>query len=191
MIINGNCNNITINNNQDPPDRPIPPPPREANLGHTLGKRIKLLRRTWSITKGSLGRMRRRASNDSEICLMQSAPTSLSQQQSYSNDNNTDVKKYFSFKKHFRNKNQSIAVGGLSTFYLDKTESGRSKEQEPIYANGNPLRYQEAGLYKNKTVDKLRAEFESRCNNSNNNKNHQDEAAEGIYIYVNNYKLAK
>ncbi|XP_011500905.1 PREDICTED: ephexin-1 [Ceratosolen solmsi marchali] len=127
---------------QEAPERAVPPPPREASLGYSLGRRMKMLRRTWSITKGSLGRMRRRAVGECEA----PAESTIA----------GDAKKYFSFKKHFR-KNQA---SGLSTFYLDKAASPASIDerrddklgQEPVYTNGNW--YREAGLYRNQRSSK-------------------------------------
>jgi hypothetical protein len=104
---------------------------------------MKMLRRTWSITKGSLGRMRRRASGECENPAEGAGAG--------------DAKKYFSFKKHFR-KSQAT---GLSTFYLDKAtapggvDGTRDKSrQEPVYSNSNW--YREAGLYSEQQSPKLR-----------------------------------
>ncbi|XP_076392886.1 ephexin isoform X2 [Megachile rotundata] len=114
------------------PTRPNPPPPREISLTRTLGRRIKMLRRTWSITKGSLGRMRRRTSVDEE-------------HEEKECDSNLDGGRYFGFARHFKK-----SVAGFSTFYLnghtDSIKTDRSSEpigepdhysvlaeQEPLY----------------------------------------------------------
>ncbi|XP_029044050.2 uncharacterized protein LOC114876573 isoform X2 [Osmia bicornis bicornis] len=84
------------------PTRPNPPPPREISLTRTLGRRIKMLRRTWSITKGSLGRMRRRTSVDEEhVC-------------EENDQSNLEGGRYFGFARHFKK-----SVTGFSTFYLN------------------------------------------------------------------------
>ncbi|KAJ8675473.1 hypothetical protein QAD02_011259 [Eretmocerus hayati] len=123
---------ITTNDDLQAPTKAVPPPPREASLGHSLGRRMKMLRRTWSITKGSLGRMRRRASetsSDGAGIGGGGGPAAAADL----------ARKYFSFKRHFRSKSQT-QPSALSTFYLDKDSS-----QEPIYANGGW--YGQAGLY--------------------------------------------
>ncbi|XP_033231680.1 uncharacterized protein LOC117182685 [Belonocnema kinseyi] len=144
------CNNssipTTLNQNQvinsrlEPPTKPTPPPPREASLTQTLGRRMKMLRRTWTITKGSLGRIRRRTSGEDPAFET-------------SNDHvvaSSDHRKYFSFKKHFRK-----GLTGLSTFYLENNhENGNSKEsnetnsnsKEEIYSNSNW--YSQVGLWR-------------------------------------------
>ena len=100
-----------------------------------------MLRRTWTITKGSLGRMRRRTSGESDPVF------------ETSNDHvvaSNDHRKYFSFKKHFRR-----GVTGLSTFYLENNqENGNSKNsnttnsnsKEEIYGNSNW--YTQTGLWR-------------------------------------------
>ncbi|XP_020299694.1 uncharacterized protein LOC109863683 isoform X2 [Pseudomyrmex gracilis] len=89
-----------------PPMRPTPPPPREASLTQTLGRRIKMLRRTWSITKGSLGRIRRRPSVDE---------SGFDDKESGNENHHVDTGKYFNFR--LRNFRKSIATPPI--FYLD------------------------------------------------------------------------
>ncbi|XP_032689159.1 uncharacterized protein LOC116852662 isoform X5 [Odontomachus brunneus] len=101
----GNC---VINTYLECPTRPNPPPPREASLTQSLGRRVKMLRRTWSITKGSLGRIRRRTSV--EDCFDE-------KEQSEHHHHHVDIGKYFNFRKHFK-KN----IASPSTFYLDENE---------------------------------------------------------------------
>ncbi|XP_014208674.1 rho guanine nucleotide exchange factor 16 isoform X2 [Copidosoma floridanum] len=144
------------------PNREVPPPPvHEPSLGNTLGRPIKMLRRTWSITK-SLGRMRKRdqvaASNhqplhelsdktQSGVNELQSI--SLNNNHNHINNNNVELRKYFSFKKPFK---KSQALTSSSTFYLDKSASAPdvlgderpSAEEEPVYYSNDP--YREAGL---------------------------------------------
>ncbi|XP_018341072.1 PREDICTED: uncharacterized protein LOC108747791 [Trachymyrmex septentrionalis] len=94
------------------PTRPTPPPPREASLTQSLGRRIKMLRRTWSITKGSLGRIRRRTSVDE---------SSFDDKEQSVNEPHADVGKYFNFRlKHFSRK----SIVGPPTFYLDENNDG-------------------------------------------------------------------
>ncbi|XP_017762307.1 PREDICTED: uncharacterized protein LOC108552329 [Eufriesea mexicana] len=117
------------------PTKPNPPPPREVSLTRTLGRRIKMLRRTWSITKGSLGRMRRRTSVDDDH--------SCEENKESSNDHsNLDSGRYFSFARHFK-KN---VTGPFSTFYLngyttnddnESTATTRGSNKEPMYSNTN------------------------------------------------------
>lgn len=122
--------NEILNSHLEPPTRPTPPPPREASLTQSLGRRMKMLRRTWTITKGSLGRMRRRTSGDD------SNYKSVNNHQGTNNDHS----KYFSFKKHFRK-----SITGLSTFYLENNQDNRnlkdnqcnSSIKEGIYSNSN------------------------------------------------------
>ena len=92
------------------PTRPNPPPPREASLTQTLGRRIKMLRRTWSITKGSLGRMRRRTSVDDD----HSYGGEEGKDSSSNDQTSLDGGRYFGFARHFKK-----SVTGLSTFYLN------------------------------------------------------------------------
>ncbi|XP_076671307.1 ephexin isoform X2 [Andrena cerasifolii] len=100
----------TANAYLEAPTRPNPPPPREASLTETLGRRIKMLRRTWSITKGSLGRMRRRTSVDDDHSY-----GGEEGKDSSSNDHaSLDGGRYFGFARHFKK-----SVTGLSTFYLN------------------------------------------------------------------------
>ncbi|XP_053997668.1 uncharacterized protein LOC128886632 [Hylaeus anthracinus] len=115
------------------PTKPNPPPPREASLTQTLGRRMKMLRRTWSITKGSLSRMRRRTSvDDDHSCEDIKEPC---------NDHPTiDGGRYFGFTRHFKK-----SVSGFSTFYLNgytansSNESTRANDhrsnKDPIYSN--------------------------------------------------------
>ncbi|CAK9798682.1 NGEF [Anthophora quadrimaculata] len=101
-------NQSTVTMNLEAPTKPNPPPPRELSLTRTLGKRIKMFRRTWTITKGNLGRMRRSSSVHSEH--------SYEKNKYLSNDHsNLDGGKYFNLARHFR---KSIS-GPLSTFYLN------------------------------------------------------------------------
>ncbi|XP_076167129.1 ephexin isoform X2 [Ptiloglossa arizonensis] len=116
------------------PTRPNPPPPREASLTQTLGRRMKMLRRTWSITKGSLSRMRRRTSVDDDH-------TCEEIKESCNDHPSIDGGRYFGFARHFKK-----SVTGFSTFYLngyttngsnDSTRPGddRTNKEEPIYSN--------------------------------------------------------
>ncbi|XP_011633265.1 uncharacterized protein LOC105424636 isoform X2 [Pogonomyrmex barbatus] len=112
------------------PIRPTPPPPREVSLTQTLGRRIKMLRRTWSITKGSLGKIRRRTSVDE---------SSFDEKEQSGNENHADAGKYFNFRlKHFSRK----SVIGPPTFYLDENDStvetrdnNNGSIKEAIYTN--------------------------------------------------------
>lgn len=119
--------NHLINTYLECPTRPTPPPPREASLTQTLGRRIKMLRRTWSITKGSLGRIRRRTSVDE---------STFDDKEQAVNEPQTDAGKYFNFRlKHFSRKN----VVGPPTFYLDENDGIRDNNngiiKEAIYTN--------------------------------------------------------
>lgn len=99
-----------------------------------------MLRRTWTITKGSLGRIRRRTSGEDPVFET-------------SNDHvvaNSDHRKYFSFKKHFRK-----GLTGLSTFYLENNQENRNSKEsnetnsinkEEIYSNSNW--YTQVGLWR-------------------------------------------
>ncbi|XP_018363032.1 PREDICTED: uncharacterized protein LOC108761149 isoform X1 [Trachymyrmex cornetzi] len=112
------------------PTRPTPPPPREASLTQSLGRRIKMLRRTWSITKGSLGRIRRRTSVDE---------SGFDDKEQSVNEPHADVGKYFNFRlKHFSRK----SIVGPPTFYLDENngndgirDNNNGIVKEAIYTN--------------------------------------------------------
>lgn len=106
----GNC---VINTYLECPTRPNPPPPREASLTQSLGRRVKMLRRTWSITKGSLGRIRRRTSV--EDCFDEK------EQSEQHHHHHVDIGKYFNFRKHFRK-----SIASPSTFYLDENEKNNA-----------------------------------------------------------------
>ncbi|KAF7384864.1 hypothetical protein HZH66_011950 [Vespula vulgaris] len=116
------------------PAKPIPPPPRESSLTETLGRRIKMLRRTWSITKGSLGRIRRRTFVEEEQASEESKDLANVHHQLPDNG------KYFSFRKHFR-KN----LTSFSTFYLNdsngictsRNNNNNGTTKETIYGNTN------------------------------------------------------
>lgn len=86
-----------------------------------------MLRRTWSITKGSLGRIRRRTSVDE---------STFDDKEQAVNEPQTDAGKYFNFRlKHFSRKN----VVGPPTFYLDENDGIRDNNngiiKEAIYTN--------------------------------------------------------
>ncbi|XP_011687123.1 PREDICTED: uncharacterized protein LOC105449558 [Wasmannia auropunctata] len=112
------------------PTRPTPPPPREVSLTQTLGRQIKMLRRTWSITKGSLGRIRRRTSVDE---------SGFDDKEQSVNEPHSDAGRYFNFRlKHFSRKN----VVGPPTFYLDENsgndgirDNNNGVAKEAIYTN--------------------------------------------------------
>lgn len=93
---------------------------------------MKLLRRTWSLTKGSLGRIRKKSSGEQETIYSEAVP----RDHAGVGPNTADYKKYFSFKRHFRK-----SVMGLSTFYLDNNENNSNPSyadnKEKIYGNGN------------------------------------------------------
>ncbi|XP_034940808.1 uncharacterized protein Exn isoform X2 [Chelonus insularis] len=115
------------------PARPVPPPPpRESNLSGTIGRRMQILKRTWSITKGSLGRMRRKASTDIESNVDDNG-------KSLNLDHHTDGRKgsqVFNFKKHFQRN-----TIGTSTFYLDNGCDNNmitsNNSLDEIYQNSN------------------------------------------------------
>lgn len=113
------------------PTRPNPPPPREVSLTRTLGRRIKMLRRTWSITKGSLGRMRKKTTADDDH--------SSEDNKEFSNvHSSVDGGRYFGFARHFK----KTVTGPFSTFYLsDYADSANGNNDsptsnvEPMYSN--------------------------------------------------------
>ncbi|KAK9297399.1 hypothetical protein QLX08_008842 [Tetragonisca angustula] len=115
------------------PTRPNPPPPREVSLTRTLGRRIKMLRRTWSITKGSLGRMRKKTTADDDH--------TCEDNKEFSNvHSNVDGGRYFGFARHFK----KTVTGPFSTFYLsDYADSANGNNDsptsnvEPMYSNTN------------------------------------------------------
>ncbi|XP_006570477.1 uncharacterized protein LOC413583 isoform X1 [Apis mellifera] len=126
-------NRLVIPSYMEAPTRPNPPPPREISLTRTLGRRIKMLRRTWSITKGSLGRMRRRTSVDDDH--------SCEENKEFANDHSSlNGGKYFNFARHFK----KTVNGPFSTFYLNDYTSAntdsdsaitRTLNKEPLYSN--------------------------------------------------------
>lgn len=143
--VGGNGSRLDPISGQEAPSRPVPPPPRESSLTESLGKRMKMLRRTWSITKGSLGRMRRRTSttsNGGDTTDPNSQPLDDGANKYF----HSDPRKYFSFKKHFRKGSNSAGVTGLSRFYLGTSDfldnerlasnNNRSSKEE-IYSNSS------------------------------------------------------
>jgi len=86
-----------------------------------------MLRRTWSITKGSLGRIRRRTSvNES----------GFDDKEHSINEPHVDAGKYFNFRlKHFSRK----SVIGPPTFYLENDRNDGIRDngivKEAIYTN--------------------------------------------------------
>ncbi|XP_076648849.1 ephexin isoform X2 [Halictus rubicundus] len=161
-----------------PPTRPNPPPPREASLTQTLGRRIKMLRRTWSITKGSLGRMRRRTSAGDENVAPASSPNPAedpSKESCNDQQSGLDPARYFGLARHFKK-----SVTGFSTFYLNGAVSpangsngptiGPEEDrlgQEPVYSNtvGQPDPYSiladQEPLYQFYAAAAARAAFDS------------------------------
>ncbi|XP_029171875.1 uncharacterized protein LOC114941151 isoform X2 [Nylanderia fulva] len=120
-------NDCVINTYQCP-SRPTPPPPREGSLTQSLGRRIKMLRRTWSITKGSLGKIRRRTSVDESGF-----------DDKESGNEHHDTGRYFNFRlRHFRK-----SIAGPPTFYLDENDKNdnvcgarnNNNGKETIYTN--------------------------------------------------------
>lgn len=95
-----------------------------------------MLRRTWSITKGSLGRMRKRTTvDDGHSC---------DESKEFSNDHsNLDGGRYFSFARHFKR----TVTGPFSTFYLNgyidsangdnDLSTSKNSSEEPMYSNTN------------------------------------------------------
>lgn len=120
---------------QQAPSRPVPPPPRESSLTETFGKRIKMLRRTWSITKGSLGRMRRKSSATSEIDVHNDETGRKSPGCENCHSDSRKTWQTYNFIKHFQ-KNVSH-----STFYLDNQNEIKGKNNngsiDEIYGNTN------------------------------------------------------
>ncbi|KAL0128329.1 hypothetical protein PUN28_003543 [Cardiocondyla obscurior] len=124
------CNDRVNDAYQECPTRPTPPPPREVSLTQTLGRRIKMLRRTWSITKGSLGRIRRRTSIDE---------SSFDDKEQSVNESHADAGRYFNFRlKHFSRK----SIISPPTFYLDENDgndgirdNNNGITKEAIYTN--------------------------------------------------------
>ncbi|XP_057326799.1 uncharacterized protein LOC130668493 isoform X2 [Microplitis mediator] len=111
----------TRERNLGAPLRPVPPPPRESSLTGTFGKRMKMLKRTWSITKGSLGRMRRRTSGSTET---DSNADDLNIKSGI--DDGRKSSQVFSFKKHFQRSSTT------STFYLDNDNDTSVKNNNNI-----------------------------------------------------------
>lgn len=111
----------TRERNLGAPLRPVPPPPRESSLTGTFGKRMKILKRTWSITKGSLGRMRRRTSGSTET---DSNADDLNIKLGV--DDGRKSSQVFSFKKHFQRSSTT------STFYLDNDNDTSVKNNNNI-----------------------------------------------------------
>ncbi|KAL7293794.1 hypothetical protein TKK_0012856 [Trichogramma kaykai] len=161
---------------------PVPPLPKEPSLSHTLTRRMKMLKRTWSITKGSLGRMRRRASGDADSQPQQQQPRSNNNHASSSSSSTSSPgsfdagsSKYFSFKRHFR-KNSGV---GMSRFYLSEDpvngcsdattrqdgEAATAASDEPIYANTADC-YRDAGLYKESAAGAIAAVTDTYYSNS-------------------------
>ncbi|XP_011303817.1 uncharacterized protein Exn isoform X2 [Fopius arisanus] len=114
---------------QEAPSRPVPPPPRESSLTETFGKRIKMLRRTWSITKGSLGRMRRKTSTSADPIdsNIDDVPLKSSSCENYQSDTRKSSQT-FNLRKHFQRN-----VSSHSTFYLDNENEIGKNNNESIY----------------------------------------------------------
>ncbi|XP_015120042.1 uncharacterized protein LOC107043182 isoform X2 [Diachasma alloeum] len=124
---------------QQAPSRPVPPPPRESSLTETFGKRIKMLRRTWSITKGSIGRMRRKTSTSNDTTEPNVDDTGLKSSgcENYQSDSRKSSQA-FNLRKHFQRN-----VSSYSTFYLDNENEIKGKNNngsvDEIYGNTNGM----------------------------------------------------
>ncbi|XP_017892898.1 uncharacterized protein LOC108632688 isoform X2 [Ceratina calcarata] len=120
-------NDSTISPYLEAPTKPNPPPPREISLSRTLGRQIKMLRRTWSITKGSLGRMRMRKTSGERAV---SEPISTFYLNGYIERNNGDDIATATTRKSYTGSSNEPMYGNTSE-QLDRYSV--LADQEPLY----------------------------------------------------------
>lgn len=78
-----------------------------------------MLRRTWSITKGSIGRIRRRTFADEGFDDKEQPGNEHHHHPQQQQQQQHHVDKYFNFRRHFRR-----SIAGPPTFYLDENDVG-------------------------------------------------------------------
>ncbi|XP_044008400.1 ephexin-1 [Aphidius gifuensis] len=147
--INNNSNDDNINNSSLEIKPMTLPPPRESSLTETFGKRMKMLRRTWSMTKVSLGRIRKKTMNDNDNIT-----------NDYTINDNIKLKtsQVFNLKKHFQRSLSSKS--SLSKFYLDNDyvddmtnlKNNNFYSNEEIYESNNW--FNRSGSWKNNSLRK-------------------------------------